>query len=475
MSEIINSLLPLSIGILTILGVVFVGNKEGFSSIYSSDYSMPKNKSSPGSGFPLFLNNRPKNRGADFKLVDLLKRIELNNTDPNQEYSTNSNRKLVSKRKLPPIILVPGLGSNKIFAKWNKPNDDQKVKVLDQTGNFEKSESWGCRSVQDKWVKIWNSDDSGLSTECWEENIKVHPEGKRILNDNGVQTTVNSIGDIDFDEMDTMIKLLEAYGYVVGENLFGAGYDFRNISDEKILNEWCYSMSNLIENACKNQDHKAIIIGHDLGSVIANNFLVGSVQEWKDTFIKNFISISGAFGGSPKAIREILGTNEAVKNFSGLSLMLPNPKIYGDTPLVFKNQHTYTASSVLNLLNDEERQIYKISSNLRERSMQPPGCTVYIMCGDSLRTESFYEYKNISSNPNLSNPINKLDEPFSQKYHYVADFIGDGTMPKFCLEYPIIWSKYQKNPVFYQFFNSMEHTNILDSYEPLKYLIKIIE
>jgi hypothetical protein len=62
-----------------------------------------------------------------------------------------------------PVIIVPDLGTSKIFAQWDRPNTLD-VKRLDAYGNFEISSRWRCREVQDKWVPLWFPDETtGLS------------------------------------------------------------------------------------------------------------------------------------------------------------------------------------------------------------------------------------------------------------------------------------------------------------------------
>jgi hypothetical protein len=48
-------------------------------------------------------------------------------------------------------------------------------------------------------------------------------------------------------------------------------------------------------------------------------------------------------------------------------------------------------------------------------------------------------------------------------------------MPKFALEYPIWWTKFQSEPVFYQFFTGVEHTKILASLHPIQYLLRVCD
>jgi hypothetical protein len=68
-----------------------------------------------------------------------------------------------------------------------------------------------------------------------------------------------------------------------------------------------------------------------------------------------------------------------------------------------------------------------------------------------------------------------LELPFNRKFNYPDRFTGDGTMPKFALEYPIWWSKNQIQPVYFQFFTGMEHTKILSTMEPIQYILNVCD
>jgi len=475
--------------LIIILALILSNQKEGFASEIASIGAMPKNNISANSGLPLFLNLYPR-FGQDFKLFDLIQKLKLNNASPiwNGVYKPGAGtRNLFESKKLCPIILVPGLGASPLFARWNKTSSGT-VQTVDESGNFQNPDAWSCKQVQDSWTQIWPPNTDGLASYCWADNTKVIAKDNRIINATGVNTAVQEFGSVEFandDYMSTLIEALEAVGYEQGNNLFAACYDFRKIGDPNEIDAWCMSLTKLIEQHCSLQENPAIIIGHDLGAVVANYFLVGAMQEWKDRFIDKFISVSGTFGGCPKALRAILSGvstpgnssnfNAAVKNSSGLSLMLPNPMIYGDTPLIQFNQLSYSSQDIPKLVESvstEAAKIMKISEKVRDISMQAPGVEVHILAGSNLDTESSYKYNlSLVNEPEKNAPFYQLELPFNQKFSYPDYFTGDGTMPKFCLEHPIWWSKSQRQPVFFQFFTGLEHTKILSSELPVRYIL----
>jgi hypothetical protein len=493
-----DNFIQLGSGLIVILALILSNGKEGFNSetddsIIASVGAMPKNNIPANSGLPLFLNLYPR-FGQDFRLFDMIQKLKLNNSSPiwNGIYNKGSgSRNLFESKKLPPIIIVPGLGASPLFARWNKSSSGT-IQNLDETGYFQQTDAWSCKQVQDSWVQIWPPNTEGLASYCWADNTKVISNQGRIINASGVNTTTQEFGSVEFaneDYMSTLIESFEAVGYEEGTNLFAACYDFRKIGDPVEIDTWCLSLTKLIEQNCAMQENPAIIIGHDLGAVIANYFLVGAMQEWKDRFISKFISISGTFGGCPKALRAILSGvetpgnssnfNNAIKTSSGLSLMLPNSKIYGDNPLIEFNKLTYTSKDIPKLIesvSQEAAKILKISEKVRDKSMNAPGVEVHILAGSDIDTESSYKYNmSLVNDPDKNAPFYQLELPFNQKFNYPDLYQGDGTMPKFALEYPIWWTKYQREPVYFQFFSGLEHTKILSSVESVSYILNVCD
>lgn len=490
-----DNIIQIGAGAIMIVALILSGmnKKESFGSDeIPSMHSMPKNEAQPGSGLPLFMNFYPR-FGSDFKLFDYVQKLKLNNTNPmwNGVYKNTSSRNLTESKKLSPVIIVPGLGACPIFARWNKSSGAQ-MESPDRTGNFQMSDSWSCKQVQDSWVKIWPPDLDGLSSYCWANNTRVVPSKGSIVNTSGINTVNQEFGSIDFaneDYMSSLIEALEAFGYQKGINLFCANYDFRKIGDPDEMNDFCSSFTKLIEHNCALQENPAIIIGHDLGSVIANYFLVSSVKDWKNRFIGKFISISGAFGGCPKALRTILSGastpgnsanfNSAIKASCGLSLMLPDPSVYGDNPLVHYNQTLYSSKDIpklLSMVSKDAMETMNVCKSIKNTSMKAPGVETHILGGSDVNTESSYKYNlSLVNEPDKNVPFYRMELPFNQKFNYNDYFQGDGTIPKFALEYPIWWAKSQKEPVYYQFFAGAEHTKILSTLDLIQYIINACE
>ena len=293
--------------------------------------------------------------------------------------------------------------------------------------------------------------------------------------------------------MGRLVQSLEAVGYVPGSTLFGASYDFRKICSSDMLQEYITSLVGLIENAFQvNGNKKVVMVGHGLGAPLVNYFFSRVPKEWKDMYIKCFVSFSGSFGGCPKALRTLLSgteTNnfkertllrEVSKNFAGIQWMLPSPSVYGDYKLINFRQRDYASKDIPQLMKlagyNESSQIYEnIVLPVQTQSLQAPHVTTYVFAGSEVPTESSYIYSNsLTESPIRNYPLYQTDLPYGDNFDFPQKFNGDGTMPRFSLEIPMGWSNYQKEPVYYRFYNGCEHKEILEMQEPIRDFIGIL-
>lgn len=466
-----------------------------------------------GSGFglektgyerPLFINFYPKNLGTDFSLQGTIRKLRfLSKNIPTKAnglqfgiFEEDGQKNIGSK--LAPIILIPGLGSSKIFARWNKQNT-KSVKVDDAYGNFDTSEKWSCKQTQVDWTSIWFPKDTDpLAMACWVNNVKVNYDNGTINNNEGLSTIVPDMGAMIFEspEMTTLINGLVALGYVPGSSLFGASYDFRKICSDISLFQ--ASFVSLVENTVILNGSKAIIISHDLGSTVINYVLASLDKAWKDKYIQCSIMFSPVIGGLPKSLRTILsGDNiptenkqnsyirDASMNFAGLQLMLPAPEVFGQRPLLKYRQVDYTASDISQLLNicsstlniKDTATIYdKLVRPFQIKSLEAPHVPVYVLAGINLDTESNYLYNDtLIDRPNKNTPYYKSNLPYETEYTFPSMYNGDGSVPKFILEYPKTWSDKQTEPVFFKFYERAEHVKILSMSEPVTDVLEIVK
>ena len=440
--------------------------------------------------YPLFNALYPPELGSDFKLNSVIRTLKMNNLNPSllngfeRSILVDGTQFNIGASKCP-IFIVPTIGASNIYATWSL-DSSRGVKTLDSYQNFENSEKWKCKTSQDTWVPIWPPTSvDGLPEYCWTDNIKLTD---KFNNADGVNTKVSPVGTLEFIRgYDTIIKGLTALGYVPGSTLFGVNYDFRTIT--KTIDNLCVSLTNAIEKYVIMNKKRAIIMGHGLGSCVANYFLVSKSQEWKDAYIESFITISGAFGGCPKALRVLLSGESlpskedsivfrnATSTFSGLYWLLPNPVVYGPRTLITMDSNTYRAADALpndqeNALNTITGDRYKLVQDVINKSMQAPNVLTYVIGGSNHHTESSYEYKNLKEEPKkIMYSYNTAN--YNSTGEFPDGYNGDGTMPQFALEYPLQWQQYQS--IHFKFYQDAEHLKILSLYEPVQDILKIIK
>lgn len=449
---------------------------------------------------PLYLNVYPMNLGVDPKVMELImkERSKVKSSDIYGIFTNNMQMNTGIKHSKS-IILFPGLGMSKIFAKWDfSGTNTESVKSLDIYKNFETKTKWNCKSYQKDWIKLWFPEYlQELATHCWSNNIEVKlNENTGMIEDKpGLTSTVHSFNDFDFENnyLESLITLLESKGYVKGVNLFVANYDFRLICNATNLQSYFNSIKNLVEKLMSQYLNKVIFIGHDLGAVLANLFLVQSSNSWKNEYINKFISINGSFGGCPKALRVLLNGEEVInkyfgdynktqKNFSGIHLLLPNPSIFQNKPILKYQQNIYSAKDIGTLLKlnfgNDCFNIYNTTLELQNKSLEDPNVNTYFLFGNNLQTESLYDYKySLLNNPTKINPYNKISYANENKSNYnnfnpigIND-LGDGTILSQNMYYIINKWKQSK----YKFYDLAEHQKILCMFEPLNDLSFIID
>ena len=74
------------------------------------------------------------------------------------------------------------------------------------------------------------------------------------------------------------------------------------ISDE--LGDYIKDLQALIEDTYySNGNTPVVLLGHSMGNPMTLYLLNHMTQEWKDKFVKSFISLAGVWGGAMKPIR----------------------------------------------------------------------------------------------------------------------------------------------------------------------------
>ena len=226
-----------------------------------------------------------------------------------------------------------------------------------------------------------------LSVNCWANNIVLNYNATSGLNYNqtGVESKIPDFGGVDaisyLDKAKTLgvwnetIIMLEQLGYVVGQDLFGAPYDWRltpmNYFDvapdheTQIVDSYYSQLKGLIELAYQKNGRGAVVLSLSMGGPVFALFLNHYVdQTWKSKYLSAYVSLDGAFGGSVSAIATLvspsnwltsLGSGALMQKVIGTmgssAWMLPDPYVFGfNTSFVGNPSGNFSASSFSKVL-----------------------------------------------------------------------------------------------------------------------------
>ncbi|XP_051139018.1 lecithin-cholesterol acyltransferase-like 1 [Andrographis paniculata] len=292
---------------------------------------------------------------------------------------------LALSHHLHPVVLIPGNGGNQLEARL--------------TREYNPSSLW-CNGWypfpwnkdRDGWFRLWF--DPGVLlrplTKCFAERMTLYydPQLRDYYNAPGVDTRVPGFGSIDsllyLDPnlkhitayMEPLVRSLEEIGYVSGENLFGAPYDFRyGLAAQgqpcRVADDFISDLERLVESAAaSNGGHRVILVTHSLGGLFALHMLDRTAPSWHKKHIKHLITLSAPWGGTVEQMLTFASGNalgvplvdpllvraEQRSSSSNLWLM-PSPRVFGGTtttmtPLVVTPETSYAGSDIARFLAD---------------------------------------------------------------------------------------------------------------------------
>ena len=328
---------------------------------------------------------------ADFRWVNPF--AESRNLNEHAERYLSS-RKLPLYRSLQaghktPLILVPGLASSRLYAKYTEHTTPKCCYVPSVPLTPCNSTS---RKIQDAWEQVWASTWGVSRNDCWRDVLRMSFADGKFTEPEHVEKTawrtenINASGGFmptpDFGGVKGCADLLtiggamhpsaawvfkniidfveKTKGYTPAETVFGAPYDFTKISNSDYMFSYYYRLKLMIEYAFENNGGKpVVIVSHSLGCPVTNTFfnlylptVMSSAQAasiWKTTFVKLWIPVGGPFAGAFKACRAImkgdgLGMdttcltdctawyNEFQNLISGLVWMTPDSEVFENAP-----------------------------------------------------------------------------------------------------------------------------------------------
>ncbi|KAI4466428.1 lecithin-cholesterol acyltransferase-related [Holotrichia oblita] len=201
-----------------------------------------------------------------------------------------------------PFIFIPGDGGSQVEAKINKTNSVHYI----------------CAKTSTDYFNIWLNLELLVPVviDCWIDNIKLRYDNvtRRTLNTDGVEIRIPGFGSTEPVEwldpsrassgayFTDIVNALVKLGHVRNQTLKGAPFDFRKAPNEN--QDYFVKLKQLVEETYEaNGKTSVILLAHSMGGPMSQYFLNLQKQSWKDKYIKCLVTLSGAWGGSVKAVK----------------------------------------------------------------------------------------------------------------------------------------------------------------------------
>uniref|UniRef100_A0A6J0UL08 Lysosomal phospholipase A and acyltransferase n=1 Tax=Pogona vitticeps TaxID=103695 RepID=A0A6J0UL08_9SAUR len=372
----------------------------------------------------------------------------------------------------PPVVLVPGDLGNQLEAKLDKPSV---VHYL-------------CSKKTDSYFTLWLNLELLLPViiDCWIDNIRLvynrtsGTTGPPI----GVDIRVPGFGHtfpLEFLDPSkrsvgtyfyTLVQSLVDLGYQRDVDIRGAPYDWRKAPNEN--EEYFVDLRKLIEVMYEEYGEPVVLIAHSMGNMYTLYFLRQQSQEWKDRYIRDFVSLGAPWGGVAKTLRVLAsGDNNRIPVISSFKIrdqqrsavstnwLLPynytwSPdKIFVSTPSA-----NYTLQDYRKFYADigfEDGWLMRKETEALVYEMTPPGVRIHCLYGSGVETPDSFFY-----------------DVFPDKEPKIFYSDGDGTVNLQSALQCQKWVGWQKQPVLLYELPRSEHIEML--YDPLtiSYVKKVL-
>ncbi|GMI01918.1 hypothetical protein TrVE_jg4648 [Triparma verrucosa] len=305
-----------------------------------------------------------------------------------------------------PVLIIPGTGGNRLEAKLS---------------GRENTPHFYCSKNAD-WYDLWLDVKQLLpgAVDCWCDNIKLNYDSASgtFSNQQGVETRVPCYGDVcGIEYLDMSLKvgdsayfhaMIEAFagkGYVRGETIVSAPYDFR-YSAVSNKDNYVNATMALAEKLYEDTGEKVLWISHSMGGLWSHYILSNADQAWKDKYIEAWVPIAPAYGGTAQELRLFAsGDSEGIPGVSSDTVkeeqrsyesnfwLLPNLELWDDDEvIVTKGDKTWTAHELPQFFEDisyaDGAQIYKTLPY----DLKDPNVRTYVKYGTGQDTPESYVY-----------------------------------------------------------------------------------
>lgn len=241
----------------------------------------------------------------------------------------------------------------------------------------------------------------------------------------------------------------------------------------------------LIEETYSSNDNCMVtLIVHSLGGLVSHYFLTELVdQVWKDTYLKQYITLSAVWLGASRSLKALIsGDDDSIFRFTTKIAIRPVERsfasdywllpFYRDNtwnsshPLVKTPSRSYTAQEipdVINALNyTHSSEMYRGMKNATFKRLLPPNVTTYCMYTTAIDTELSFEYTSSGKHQ------------FPNGTPNVVQGKGDGKVPAHSLEACQMWAGHQAKPVVTKEFYNINHESIVRDDKVLSEILGLV-
>lgn len=182
----------------------------------------------------------------------------------------------------------------------------------------------GCPTQQDWQVLYPPSESMNMSeVQCWLANLAVvlNPTTQTFQSKRrGVNVRIVDFGGLDgMPALAALIPYWEQLGYVEGQNMFGAPYDWR-IPTSGRPDTFYGDLQHLVEHAYAiNNNRKVVLLAPSFGPQFVLGFLHRMTQVWKDQYIEWFVTESPVWSGVYLSLMDYVAGEGKPKFIAGLA------------------------------------------------------------------------------------------------------------------------------------------------------------
>nr|XP_033796625.1 group XV phospholipase A2 isoform X2 [Geotrypetes seraphini] len=371
------------------------------------------------------------------------------------------------------LLIMPGDLGNQLEAKLDKPSV---VHYL-------------CSKKTDSYFTLWLNLELllPLIIDCWIDNIRLvyNKTSKTTASPDGVDVRVPGFGQtFSLEFLDpskrsvglyfyTLVQSLVDWGYKRDEDVRGAPYDWRKAPNEN--GDYFVALRKMIESMYEEYGSPVVLIAHSMGNMYTLYFLNQQPQDWKDKYIKSFVSLGAPWGGASKCFRILAsGDNNRVPVINTLKIreqqrsavstnwLLPYNNTWSpDKVFVSTPKANYTIRDIQKFYQDinfEDGWLMRKDTEHLVYALTPPGVHVHCLYGTGLQTPESFHY---NSFPDKEPDVMSCSD-------------GDGSVNLQSVLQCQRWQNQQKEGITLVELPGTEHIEMLSSVTTISYLKKVL-